>query len=562
MATPPVSERDVVATGGPHFASQPGRLRLEELGQLSAVVAAVAEEKSHRVDEGDDANDALPAALRGNSVLPATCAAPPTPAPADLAAATAAVLELNLEVARADGLRVAARFLVERLAAHLHVPRVALAWKKPTGSCSLLAISGLPRFDRRSETVTLLQEVANEAASRQADGSWPPLDSMNRHSLLAHRRCAETSNLEAVASFLLRVGFSDDRSVVARRPDADVRSSQECPDVSVRTTSELRIVGVLIVCGSRSSVQDAAHRRFLSTTAKCLAGTLELARRAEGGFVGRCWSSFRRAGARRVLSVAALCVIVLVGILALPQPYRISCRCVVEPMQRRFVVAPQDGLIETSFVQPGDVVRQGQVLARLDGREVRWELAGLEADRRQAQQQRDSNLARGELGKAELARLEVEQLDAKLELLRRRESLLEIVAPLDGVVLSGSVDKLSSAPAKVGQVLFEIAPVDRLRVEVATPAEDYRHVAVGAPVELRFDGRLNELRTGKISRVRPRSEIRDAADVFVADVELDNVEAALRPGQRGLAVVVGQRHPLAWNLFHKAAERLWRFWPW
>lgn len=254
--------------------------------------------------------------------------------------------------------------------------------------------------------------------------------------------------------------------------------------------------------------------------------------------------------------------VAIVAIMAFPIPYRISCRCVVEPMQRRFVVAPHDGMIETSLVQPGDVVHAGQPLARMDGREVRWELAGLEASRRQAQQQRDTNLTRGELGKSELARLEVEQLDAKLELLRRRESLLELQAPLDGIVLSGSVDKLSSAPVKVGQVIFEIAPLDRLRIEVATPAEDYRHIVADAPIELRFEGRLNELETGKLTRVRPRSEIRDSADVFVAEVELDNPQLSLRPGQRGLAVVVGPRHPLAWNLFHKASERLWHVWPW
>ena len=176
-------------------------------------------------------------------------------------------------------------------------------------------------------------------------------------------------------------------------------------------------------------------------------------------------------------------------------------------------------------------------------------------------QQRDTSLTRGELAKSELARLEIEQLDAKLELLRRRASLLELQAPLDGVVLSGSLDKLSSAPVKTGQVLFEIAPLDRLRVEVSTPAEDYRHVKDGASVELHFEGRLNELQTGTLARVRPRSEIRDSADVFVAEVELENPESSLRPGQRGSAIIISSSHPLAWNLFHKAADRVRQWLP-
>jgi multidrug efflux pump subunit AcrA (membrane-fusion protein) len=129
-------------------------------------------------------------------------------------------------------------------------------------------------------------------------------------------------------------------------------------------------------------------------------------------------------------------------------------------------------------------------------------------------------------------------------------------------VLSGSIDKLSSVPVKTGQTLFEIAPLDRLRVEVSLPAEDYRHVQAGDRVELRFDGRASELQSGELARIRPRSEIRDSADVFVAEVELPNPDEALRPGQRGQAVVVARPHPIAWNLFHKAYERVRQWWPW
>ncbi len=445
----------------------------------------------------------------------------------DLAAATAAILDLNSRVAQADGLTAASRVVVEQLAAHLTLDRVALAWRRSNGGCVLRAISGVPRFDPRSETAALLQAVADEAASRGSDGSWPPIGLMNRHALLAHRRLVETSRVDAVAPFVLRDGG--------------------------------RVAGVLIVSGSRATVQDPTQVRFLRTAADCLVSTLALIARVEGSWLRRSWTTLRRAVGRRAFAAMTAAAVIVVAAMALPMPYRISARCVIEPMQRRFVVAPHQGLIETSLVQPGDVVRAGQALARMDGREVRWELAGLEADRRQAQQQHDSSLARGDLGKSELARLEVEQLDAKLGLLRRRESLLELKAPLDGVVLSGSLEKLSSAPVETGQVLFEIAPLDQLRVEVAVPAADYRHIAVGEAVELRFDGRLSEPISGTLARIRPRSEIRDSTDVFVAEVELPNLNESLRPGQRGHAVVTGPRNPLAWNLFHKAFDRV-RIW--
>ncbi len=450
--------------------------------------------------------------------------------PHELAAATAAILDLNSRVAQADGLTAASRLLVEQLAAHWKFDRVALAWRRTGRGCTLRAISGVTQFDPQSETASLLQAVADEASSRGSDGSWPPIGSLNRHALLAHRRLVETTRVDAVASFVL--------------------------------LEDGKPAGVLIVSGSRAAVHDPTHVRFLRTVADCLVSTLSLTARAEGGWLRRSWTTLHRAVGRRTFAALTAIAVIIVAVMALPMPYRISSRCVIEPMQRRFVVAPFHGLIETSLVQPGDIVRAGQPLARMDGREVRWELAGLEADRRQAQQQHDSSLARGDLGKSELARLEVEQLDAKVALLRRRESLLELKSPLDGVVLSGSLEKLSSAPVETGQMLFEIAPLDQLRVEVAVPAADYRHVAVGDAVDLRFDGRLSEPVHGTLSRIRPRSEVRDAADVFVAEVELPNDSDSLRPGQRGHAVVSGPRHPLAWNLFHKAFDRVRTWLPW
>lgn len=442
----------------------------------------------------------------------------------DLAAATAAILDLNSRVAQADGLIAASRVLSEHLAAHGRFDRVALAWRRSTGGCTLRAISGINSFDPKSESATLLQAVADEASARGTDGSWPPIGSLNRHALLAHRRLVETTRVDAATTFVMQ-----DKGKAA---------------------------GVLIVSGSRATVHDPAQLRFLRTVADCLVSTLSLTARAEGSWLRRSWTTLHRAIGRRALATMTALAVIIVAAMALPMPYRISSRCVIEPMQRRFVVAPFQGLIESSLVQPGDAVRAGQALARMDGREVRWELAGLEADRRQAQQQHDSSLARGDLGKSELARLEVEQLDAKLSLLRRRESLLELKSPLDGVVLSGSLEKLSSAPVETGQMLFEIAPLDQLRVEVAVPAADYRHVAIGDAVELRFDGRLSEPIGGTLARIRPRSEIRDAAGVFVAEVELPNPDKSLRPGQRGHAVIIGPRHPLAWNLFHKAFDRV------
>ena len=80
--------------------------------------------------------------------------------------------------------------------------------------------------------------------------------------------------------------------------------------------------------------------------------------------------------------------------------------------------------------QATDVVQEGQVLARMDGREIRWKRAGVLADKSQAAKKRDSAMAAHEYAETQIARLEVDRLDLELRLLAHRAEHLEIKSPV------------------------------------------------------------------------------------------------------------------------------------
>ena len=111
----------------------------------------------------------------------------------------------------------------------------------------------------------------------------------------------------------------------------------------------------------------------------------------------------------------------------------------------------------------------------------------------------------------------------------------------------------------VGERLFEIAPLERMVVEVAVPEADVPWVKEGQTVEIVLDAWPETTWTGQLSRVHPRAEIRDEEHVFIAEVLLENPEALLRPGMRGRAKIEGPAKPLGWNLFHKPWYEL-RYW--
>ena len=100
--------------------------------------------------------------------------------------------------------------------------------------------------------------------------------------------------------------------------------------------------------------------------------------------------------------------------------------------------------------------------------------------------------------------------------------------------------------------MFEIAPLHSMVVEIAIEESDFTHVRDGMPVYFYVDSLAGQRFNGALERIHPRAELRDHDNVFIAEVQIQDHDGVLRPGMQGRATVVGDRHPLGWNLFHKA----------
>jgi multidrug efflux pump subunit AcrA (membrane-fusion protein) len=119
--------------------------------------------------------------------------------------------------------------------------------------------------------------------------------------------------------------------------------------------------------------------------------------------------------------------------------------------------------------------------------------------------------------------------------LEHRITNLAIRSPVAGYVIGGDLKRTEGAPLTVGQVLYEIAPLDQMIVEVAIADDDIALVEVGQPVSIRFDAYAGDEFAGRLLRIHPRSETRDSRNVFIGEVMLDEAAGALRPGMKGKA---------------------------
>jgi multidrug efflux pump subunit AcrA (membrane-fusion protein) len=215
-------------------------------------------------------------------------------------------------------------------------------------------------------------------------------------------------------------------------------------------------------------------------------------------------------------------------------------------------------LLKTSLVRPGDLVAEGEVVARMDDRELRWELSKAVAQWGRAAKMRDVAMAAHDTPEKQMAELEMQRLEQQIELLQSRQQNLEITSPLGGVVLKGDLEDAEGAPVKVGQALFEIAPLDPVKMELSIREQDLPAVQQGQRILARLEGCRGSIQ-GVITRIYPQSEIIDARNVFLAEVELENSDGRFRPGMSGTARVAAGLRPLGWIWFHKAWHRLMVF---
>ncbi|MEM9413822.1 MAG: efflux RND transporter periplasmic adaptor subunit, partial [Planctomycetota bacterium] len=252
----------------------------------------------------------------------------------------------------------------------------------------------------------------------------------------------------------------------------------------------------------------------------------------------------------------------LLAIMLIPWPYRIACDCELQPVLRRFIAAPHNGVLEKNLVENGDVIETGQVVAHLDGRQLRIELAGLQAELKGTAKRRSAAMASNQIADAQIAMSEMKKLKSEIQLVEDKLSKLEIKSPIEGIVVAGDLEKVEGAPVEMGQTLFEVGPLYEMLAEIAIPEEEIPYAKPGMSIDIKLNAFPFETWSGSIVKIHPKTEILNDKSVFIAEVILKNPAGKLKPGMKGHAKVNSDAYPIGWNLFHSPLEqiRYWTIW--
>lgn len=227
----------------------------------------------------------------------------------------------------------------------------------------------------------------------------------------------------------------------------------------------------------------------------------------------------------------------------------------LDPAWQADVAAKIDGRVEKVYVNEGDKVTEGTLLAQLEQTEYTANLLSAKGslmDAKATLERTERELKRFQtlfeknavsehtvdiyryarnnaIGKLEAAQGVWDSMQDKL-------NGAQVVAPQNGIVAKRYYQE--GYYAKVGTPLFNIADISELTAKINIPEGQISSVAVGGNADIIVPAYPSEKFTGHITRIAPVADL--PARTFIAEVTVDNSAGKLRGGLYANVVITAE----------------------
>jgi RND family efflux transporter MFP subunit len=200
------------------------------------------------------------------------------------------------------------------------------------------------------------------------------------------------------------------------------------------------------------------------------------------------------------------------------------------------IYARTTGYVKQWFKDIGQPVKKGDLLATLDIPEVNNQVEEARANfelaknayERWAKLREHDAVSQQEYDEKVAA---FQQTEAVLKRLRDQQGFGRVVAPFDGIVTRRNVDNgnlVNAGNGGVGQAMFAIAQIDKLRLYVYVPQDRAVRVNVGDNVDILRSEAADKPAKGRI--VRTASAIDPATRTLQIEIQVPNTGRSLMPG--------------------------------
>jgi RND family efflux transporter MFP subunit len=446
-------------------------------------------------------------------------------------------LDLVSTLLEQPGLKDGAAAFTTEMATRLGFDRVVLAVAKGR-RVKLCAVSHSPQFEPRSNLLRAVESAMEEAIDQAATVVFPP----------------PRENLP----------------VVTHAHEALVRESGAGSAVTIPLTSGDRVIGALTLESPAGYRFDVPTLELCQAAAAVAGPVVELKRSSEEGLASHAAGSTAELWRRLVgpgfpgYKFAAVCVALVAAFLGFATgEFRISATSKLEGAVQRAIAAPFNGYIKEAPVRAGDEVKAGQVIGRFDDRDLQLERVKLLSQREQYAKQYREALAKHDRAQMEIVGAQVAQAEAQLAQVAEQLARVEMVAPLDGIVVSGDLSQSLGSPVERGQVLFEVAPLTDFRIILNVDERDIAYVNAGQRGELAVSSMPGDRFPFTVNKVTPVNVAHDGRNVFRVEAGLEGEAGRLRPGMEGVGKIYVDERKLVWIWTRQMVDwmRLWA-WSW
>jgi RND family efflux transporter MFP subunit len=384
------------------------------------------------------------------------------------------------------------------------------------------AVSHSPLFEPRANLMRAVEEAMEEAIDQGERVVHPEVPAGRPVVTRAHESLLQQTGGGSVASFPLRHANRVVGALTLERAAGhgfDATALVVCEAVA-------SVAGPIVELKRDSEANLAVHAGR--------SGTALWRKMAGPGYAG--WK----------LGAAAL--VVLVAFLALASgEFRISANAALEGTVQRAITAPINGYVKEAGLRAGDVVKAGQIIGRFDDRDLRLERLKIHSQRDQFERQYREAMGRRERAQAQIVSAQIAQAEAQLGLIDEQLERTVMMAPFDGVIVSGDLSQSLGSPVERGQVLFQVAPLERYRVVLQIDERDIAHVLAGQSGELTVASIPGERFAFSVRKVTSVNTAKDGGNFFRVEAELQGEPGTrLRPGMEGVGKISVDERKLVW----------------
>ncbi|MCP5104448.1 MAG: efflux RND transporter periplasmic adaptor subunit [bacterium] len=207
------------------------------------------------------------------------------------------------------------------------------------------------------------------------------------------------------------------------------------------------------------------------------------------------------------------------------------------------VVAKIGEVVQQIFVEEGDMVKEGQALAKLDDEQVKLELSRAESLLKKLSNefQRNDALHKNKIISKDTydqVKYDYHTQESTVKLARLNHRYTTIRAPITGVVSERLIKKGNMV--QKNQATFRITGFNPLLALLHVPEKEMSKLKKGFPAKLQADALPGKLFDAKIARISP--VVDPNTGTFKVTVEVSDKTLALKPGMFARVHIVYDTH--------------------